>query len=180
MSVRLLFCACLLGVAGMASAQQPAAQQRAPAQAPAHPAARQLTPQQRAALEKQNQILEKYAESITAMIDNGQVGQVWDQASPVAKHVVTRADFVKAVDAERAKLGKVKSRKLLGVTRSLSKGGKLPEGLYVNVNYETQFTNAAKPQRELVSFHLDNDKTWRLSGYTIENPAELRGTPTAR
>ncbi len=102
------------------------------------------------------------------MIDNGQSGQVWDQASDVAKKTVSRDQFTKATESDRAKLGKVTSRKIEGVTRALSNGKeKLPQGLYVNVNFATQFSNEAKPVRELVSFHLDSDKKWRLSGYTV-------------
>ena len=160
MIARLLVCALLIGAAGIASAQtQPATTQK--------PAAQQLTPEQRAAIQKQNQVLVKYAESVVAMIDNGQIGQVWDQASDVAKQSVTRDQFVKTTEADRAKLGKMNSRKVAGVTRSVSKGGKLPAGMYVNVNFATQFGNDAKPTRELISFHLDNDKKWRLSGYTV-------------
>lgn len=159
---RLLVCALLIGVAGIASAQTQ------PASTPQTPAARQLTPEQRAAIQKQNQVLVKYAESIVAMIDNGQSGQVWDQASDVAKKSASRDQFTKATESDRAKLGKMTSRKLEGVTRALSNGKeKLPEGLYVNVNFATKFSNEAKPIRELVSFHLDSDKKWRLSGYTV-------------
>ncbi|WIG54899.1 MAG: hypothetical protein OJF61_000685 [Rhodanobacteraceae bacterium] len=162
MFVRLSLCALLIGVAGIASAQNQ------PAQAQQKPAVQQLTPEQRAAIQKQNQVLVQYAESITAMIDNGQSGQVWDQASDVAKKSVSRDQFVKATESDRAKVGKLTSRKLEGVTRALSNGKeKLPEGLYVNVNFATQFSNESKPVRELVSFHLDSDKKWRLSGYTI-------------
>jgi len=159
---RLLVCALLIGAAGIASAQTQ------PASTPQTPAARQLTPEQRAAIQKQNQVLVKYAESIVAMIDNGQSGQVWDQASAVAKKSASRDQFTKATESDRAKLGKMTSRKLEGVTRALSNGKeKLPEGLYVNVNFATRFSNEAKPIRELVSFHLDSDKKWRLSGYTV-------------
>jgi hypothetical protein len=159
---RLLVCALLIGAAGIASAQTQ------PASTPQTPAARQLTPEQRAAIQKQNQVLVKYAESIVAMIDNGQSGQVWDQASDVAKKSASRDQFTKATESDRAKLGKMTSRKLEGVTRALSNGKeKLPEGLYVNVNFATRFSNEAKPIRELVSFHLDSDKKWRLSGYTV-------------
>ncbi|MBN8736838.1 MAG: DUF4019 domain-containing protein [Xanthomonadales bacterium] len=165
MLARLLVCALLIGTFGITSAQE------TPAPAPQQPAARQLTPEQRAAIQKQNQVLEKYAESIIAMIDNGQIGQVWDEASEVAKHSVGRDQFVKTIEGERSKLGKVGSRKLTTINRSLSKGGKLPEGMYVNVNYATQFANQPKPIRELVSFHLDGDKKWRLSGYTVSTPA---------
>jgi hypothetical protein len=161
MIARLLVCALLIGAAGIASAQTQ------PASTPQTPSARQLTPEQRAAIQKQNQVLVKYAESVVAMIDNGQVGQVWDQASDVAKQSVTREQFVKTTEADRAKLGKMSSRKAAGVTRSISKGGKLPAGMYVKVNFATRFGNDAKPTRELISFHLDNDKKWRLSGYTV-------------
>ena len=160
MIARLLVCALLIGGAGIAGAQtQPATIQK--------PAAKQLTPEQRAAIQKQNQVLVKYAESVVAMIDNGQIGQVWDQASDVAKQSVTRDQFVKTIEADRAKLGKMNSRKVASVTRSVSRGGKLPAGMYVNVNFATQFGNNTKPTRELISFHLDNDKKWRLSGYTV-------------
>jgi len=162
MIARLLVCALLIGFAGVASAQNQ------PAQTQQKPAAQQLTPEQRAAIQKQNQVLVKYAESIVAMIDNGQSGQVWDQASDVAKKTVSRDQFTKATESDRAKVGKVTSRKLEGVTRALSNGKeKLPQGLYVNVVFATQFSNESKPVRELVSFHLDSDKKWRLSGYTI-------------
>jgi hypothetical protein len=93
---------------------------------------------------------------------------VWDQASDVAKKTVSRDQFTKATEADRAKVGKMTSRKVEGVSRALSNGKeKLPEGLYVNVNFATKFSNEAKPVRELVSFHLDSDKKWRLSGYTL-------------
>lgn len=167
MLARLILCVLLVGVAGAASAQSQ------PAQAQQKPAARQLTPEQRAAMQKQNQELVKYSESIVAMIDNGQSGQVWDQASDVAKKSVSRDQFVKATEADRAKLGNVTSRKVEGVTRAVSDGkGKLPAGVYVNVNFATQFSKQAKPTGELVSFHLDGDKKWRLSGYTVR---EARG-----
>lgn len=160
MIARLLFCALLIGVASAAGAQDQPAQQQT--------AAKQMTPEQRAAIQKQNQVLVKYADSIIAMIDNGQVGQVWDEASEVAKKTVSRADFVKAVEAQRAKFGTVTSRKVANVTRTVSKGErKLPVGYYVNVNYATKFSKEAKPVLEKVSFHLDSDKKWRLSGYTI-------------
>ena len=162
MFARVFLCALLIGFAGVASAQNQ------PAQTQQKPAAQQLTPEQRAAIQKQNQVLVKYAESIVAMIDNGQSGQVWDQASDVAKKTVSRDQFVKATESDRAKLGKVTSRKIEGITRVMSNGKeKLPEGLYVNVNFATQFSSESKPIRELVSFHLDSDKKWRLSGYTV-------------
>lgn len=164
MLVRLFLCALLMGFAGAANAQDK------PAQTQQKPAAQQLTPEQRAAIQKENQSAVKYAESIVAMIDNGQSGQVWDQASDVAKKSVSRDQFTKATKSDRAKLGKMTSRKVEGVTRILSNGKeKLPAGLYINVIFATQFSNQAKPTRELVSFHRDSDNRLRLSGYTVRS-----------
>ena len=173
MVARLLVCALLIGAAGIASGQNP------PAATQPKPATRQLTPEQRAALQKQNQVLVQYADRITAMIDNGQIGQVWDQSSNVAKQTISRDQFVKATEADRSRLGAVKSRKAAVVTRTISNGkGKLPAGEYVNVNYATEFGNQAKPTRELVSFHLDADRKWRLSGYTVHPPEAAAQTAT--
>jgi hypothetical protein len=167
MSIRVFLCALLVGFAGAASAQ---AQQPAPAQpqTSAKAAAPQLTAEQRVALEKQNQVLSQYAESIAQMVDNGQEAKVWENLSEVAKKSTPEKEFVNTVTASRAKLGKVTSRKLAAITRTVSKGGTLPEGYYVNVNFATVFGSATKPVRELVSFHLDNDKKWRLSGYNVQ------------
>lgn len=46
-------------------------------------------------------------------------------------------------------------------------GAQVPEGLYVNVSFPTRFAKAQQPVRELVSFRLDEDKTWRLAGYSL-------------
>jgi hypothetical protein len=163
MIARLLVCALLIGFAGVASAQDKPAQTQQQ-----QPAARQLTPEQRAAIQQEDQSAVKYAGSIVAMIDNGQTGQVWDQASDVAKKSVSRDQFVKATDSDRAQLGKMTSRKVEGVTRIMSNGKEqLPAGLYVNVIFATQFSKQAKPIRELVSFHRDSDNRLRLSGYTV-------------
>ncbi|MGH8191718.1 MAG: DUF4019 domain-containing protein [Rhodanobacteraceae bacterium] len=175
MFVRAFLCVLLLGVAGVAVAQNP------PATAPQQPAARQqqLTPEQRAALQKQNQVLVKYADRIVAMIDNGQAGQVWDQASEVAKKTASRNQFVKSIQTDRSRLGTVKSRRVAAVYRSVSEGkSQLPAGEYVNVRYATEFSKQAKPVRELVSFHLDPDRKWRLSGYTLLKPDTAPRTET--
>lgn len=170
MFARVCLCALLIGVAGVAGAQTTPAAQAQP-QASAQPKQPQLTPEQRAALQKQNQVLAQYAASIATMIDKGQIAQAWDEASDVAKLATPRDQFVKATQADRAKAGTPSDRKVAAITRSVSDGKeKLPKGLYVNVNFATQFSKEAKPLRELVSFHLDSDNKWRLSGYKLYLP----------
>lgn len=151
-----------LGVSGTAAAQRASAPQASgAAKAP------QLTPEQKAAIEKQNQVLVKYAAAIVNMVDHGQIAQVWDASSQVCKQTTPKDRFVKSTEADRTQLGTVTERKLQGITRGLSDGTKSPRGYYVNISFATKFSKFAKPVRELVSFHLDQDRTWRLSGYTV-------------
>ncbi|HEX7130166.1 MAG TPA: DUF4019 domain-containing protein [Rhodanobacteraceae bacterium] len=53
-----------------------------------------------------------------------------------------------------------------------SKGAqKLPAGDYINVVFASRFANEKAPIRELVSYHYDTDKVWRVSGYTLQQQA---------
>lgn len=164
MSPRIVVCALLLAAAGAVSAQ--------PAQRATAPASTQkLTPQQeqqRAAIQKINQALLKYSESIVVAIDQGKIGEVWDGASPVAHKAVNRADFIKAVKKQRDRVGTPKSRQVARITDVQSDGKRMPAGTYVNVNFATTFSKQAAPEIELVSFHLDSDNHWRLSGYALK------------
>lgn len=157
-----LLAALLLGASVGAFAQSPAP--ATPAKAQAAPT---LTPEQKAQFEKQNAQMAQNSLHIAQMVDQNQAGAVWDQASSVTKQASRRADFVQQVGADRAKLGTPGTRKLAAITRTQSKGGPVPAGLYINVSYATQFAKAKQPVRELISFHLDTDRIWRVAGYTV-------------
>src|SRR3546814_14692441 len=49
-------------------------------------------------------------------------------------------------------------------------GAQVPEGFYLNVAVPTTFAESEQPVRELVSFRLDEDKVWRVSGYSLRGP----------
>ncbi len=170
---KLLLAASLLACASTAIAQQPQQQPaRAPAPAtrPAQPAqqAPALTPQQRAALAKQDADTTQAATQVLQMVDGNRIGEVWDGASPTMKRLVTKDEFIKQVTIDRNKLGTPGSRGKAVVSRSqFAAGGQVPAGLYINVNFPTKFSKAPQPVRELVSFRLDEDKTWRVSGYSL-------------
>ena len=155
----------LLGVASGAFAQTPKTT-AAPAATQAA-AAPQLTPEQKVQVEKQNAQMAQASLQVASMVDQNKIGEVWDGASSVAKQANTRAEFVARIGADRAQLGTPTSRKLTAITRTQSKGGKVPAGNYVNVNYATKFSKANQPIRELISYHLDADNTWRVAGYTV-------------
>ncbi|MEE7567700.1 DUF4019 domain-containing protein, partial [Xanthomonas sp. Kuri4-3] len=93
--------------------------------------------------------------------------------SAVARKAVTRDAFVKQIAAERGRLGPLVGRGQGSVTRvKYGPGAQVPEGLYVNVSFPTRFANTPQPVRELVSFRLDEDKVWRLSGYSLRTAAK--------
>lgn len=173
--VKPLFVA-LLAVSAAATAQQPATPQAPrpaarPAQAPAasaRPAQQALTPAQQAQLQKQNADMTRAAQQVIALVDGNRVGEVWDGASATMKRAVSRDEFVKQVTIDRNRLGKPQGRSAAGVSRAQYPAGqRVPEGLYINIATPTKFANNAQPVRELVSFRLDEDRTWRVSGYSL-------------
>jgi hypothetical protein len=164
---RLRLCTTLLAVAlcGGAAAQQPAAQ---PAPAGGQPAMEQLTPEQQAALARQDADMTRAALQVMQLVDANRIGEVWDGASEAMKRMVTRDDFIRQVTIDRNRLGAVASRSDAHVSRSLFPAGQqVPEGLYINVRSATKFANHPEPVRELVSFRLDEDRVWRVSGYSL-------------
>lgn len=170
---KLLLVTALLACSGAAVAQQPQAQPaRAPTAAarPAQPAqqAPALTPQQRAALAQQDLDMTKAATQVVQMVDGNRIGEVWDGASPTMKRLVKKDDFIKQVTIDRNKLGAAGTRAKPAISRSqFNAGGQVPAGLYINVSFPTKFAKTPQPVRELVSFRLDEDKTWRVSGYSL-------------
>ena len=171
---------CLLVAAAPAVAQQTAPVARPatpttpasrPVAPPAHspqPAQPALTPAQQAQLAKQNAEMIQAAQKVLQMVDAGQLPQLWDGASSVAKRAVTRENFASQIAVQRKRLGAVAGRGQAAVTRvRYNAGASVPEGLYVNVSFPTRFANAPQPVRELVSFRLDEDKVWRLAGYSL-------------
>jgi hypothetical protein len=165
MFARLLFCVLFAGVFGVASAQTSSAQPQSQQQA-----RKQLTPQQRAEIQKRNKALVGYANSVVKMIDDGQEAQVWDAMSEVGKKAVTRDNFVRGVKRQRDNLGKVESRRAVMLYAGKSDGHEqLPAGIYMNVRYRTQFAKSHDAKIELVSFHLDGDRKWRVSGYVCKD-----------
>ena len=160
-NLRFSVLASLLLVTTVASAQQAATP------APAAQA-QQLPAEQQAQVARQDAEMSGAAALVIQLINQGKSAEIWDGASPVAKAVVNRQDFVTQIAADRTRLGAPTERKQVAVTRAAyAAGGAVPAGNYINVVFATRFANAAEPVRELVSFHLDEDKTWRVSGYSV-------------
>ena len=175
--LRFLLIAATLAACATASAQQPsqprpATQPARPATQPARPATQpaqpQLTPEQRAQLAKQDAEMSQAALRVMQLVDANRAGEVWDGSSAVMKQAVPKDAFVRQITTDRARLGAVSGRASPVVTRTQGRAGTpVPAGLYINVQSSTKFAAQQQPIRELVSFRLDDDKVWRVSGYTL-------------
>jgi hypothetical protein len=124
-------------------------------------------PQQAALQESQQSALQRAALQVAQLVDRDQIGPIWDGASPIARQFTGRDAFVQGVRAQRAAAGPPLSRNAVAVSYSRSDGRQFPPGLFANVAITTRFSNTSQPVRELVSFHLDSDQTWRVVGYTL-------------
>ena len=112
--------------------------------------------------------LVKAAQATIQKIDEGSPAGVWQDMSSVVKQRVTRKDFTEATLRARQPLGTPGARYWVAISRQRLAAAteSVPAGMYSTVQFETQF-QGNKAVRELVSFRLDEDKTWRTSGYTV-------------
>lgn len=162
---RIALAIALSGCIGAVGAQQP---QQAQAQQPTQAAQPQLTPEQQQQLARQDAEMTRAAQQVLQMIDAGQAGQVWDMSTEVVKRIVPRNDFVAQVTARRNQLGAPVQRGQAAVSRTqFQAGGDVPEGLYINIVFPARFANSQQPVHELVSFRFDEDRVWRVSGYSM-------------
>ncbi|MDR7191504.1 DUF4019 domain-containing protein [Luteimonas terrae] len=160
-----LSAALLVASASAAHAQQPPAQPAAQAGAAAQPP---LTPEQQAQVARQDAEMGAAALQVMQMIDSNRAGEVWDGASATMKSAVTRDEFVRQLNVDRNRLGAPTKRDQPVVSRSqFGAGEAVPEGIYINVASPTTFASQPEAVRELVSFRFDEDRTWRVSGYSV-------------
>ncbi len=155
--------ALLVACASTAGAQQPAPAAPAPAAAQAP-----LTSEQQAQVERQNAEMSAAAQQVLQMIDADRAGEVWDGASQTMKTAVDRDTFIRQLATDRSQLGAPTRRDAPAVSRSQFQAGEsVPAGIYINVAFPTTFAAQPQPIRELVSFRLDEDRSWRVSGYSV-------------
>jgi hypothetical protein len=162
----------LLPAVALAQTPPPATPAPAPARpaptAPAAPARPALSPAQQAQLQKQDAEMAAAGLQVAQLVDTNRAAEAWKGASAVARKSVTEQAFVNQLSADRKRLGALTSRGQPVVTRvKYGPGATVPEGLYINVSFPTRFANSAQPVRELVSFRLDEDRVWRLAGYSV-------------
>lgn len=108
----------------------------------------------------------KSAASWLALVDAGQYGQSWDQASQIFKSKVKKDQWVAMAKQAREPLGELKSRSLEGF-RHLKNPPNAPEGDYVVMQYSAAFTKTPSAT-ETLSLIQEKDGEWRVAGYWIK------------
>lgn len=115
---------------------------------------------------KPEQLAQESARSWLAMIDDGNYAGSWDQAAELFRSAVTKEQWQSALNATRAPLGKLVSRKLKSATYTTSLPG-APDGQYVVIQYDSSFEHKQSAV-ETITPMLDKDGKWRVSGYFIK------------
>lgn len=104
------------------------------------------------------------AEAWLKLIDAGQYGASWDEASSTFRKAVPRASWEKQAAAAREPLGKVLGRKL-ATKQLVHELPGAPDGTYVVLNFDTRFEHKERGH-ETVTMMLD-DGRFRGAGYFI-------------
>jgi hypothetical protein len=102
------------------------------------------------------------------LVDSGQYGESWFQASSDFRGAASKEQWIHALDTVRAPLGKLVSRQ----PKSASYTTKLPnarDGEYVVLQYYTSY-DKAPGMLETVVMVLEKNGAWKVTGYFIKRP----------
>lgn len=112
------------------------------------------------------------SETVFKQLDAGQYGAVWSNAAAFVKARIKQDQFAADVQHARQSVGAVSHRGWAQITRiRYANSSTTPDGLYANVDYATTLTSGATVFEKL-SFRLDDDGRWRLTGYV---PRQTQG-----
>jgi len=101
-----------------------------------------------------------------AMVDSGNYGESWQEASELFRNAVTAAQWQQSLQGARKPLGKLISRKVKTASYKTSLPG-APDGKYVVIQFDTSFEKK-KSALETVTPMMEKDGKWRVSGYYIK------------
>ncbi|WP_256583712.1 DUF4019 domain-containing protein [Burkholderia singularis] len=110
------------------------------------------------------------ADEIVKQLDAAQYDAVWRGMAPFVHTQMKQAQFVKPIKQARQAMGPVAQRGWSNVARiALSGSQGAPEGMYANVDYVTTLASGQVVFEQL-SFRLEPDGQWRLTGYVPRRP----------
>ncbi|KAG8149845.1 DUF4019 domain-containing protein [Burkholderia catarinensis] len=105
------------------------------------------------------------SDTVFKQLDAGQYGAVWTNAAAFVKTRIKQDQFAADMQQARRSVGTVSHRGWAQITRiRYTNASTMPDGLYANVDYTTTLTSGATVYEKL-SFRLDDDGRWHLTGY---------------
>lgn len=122
------------------------------------------------------------ADAVLQQIDVAHDGALWDNAALFVKAKIQKPQFIAQIQQGRESFGIVATRGWASVTRvQYMNDRNVPDGLYGNVDYASHTTDG-QTVFQLVSFRLEPDGEWHLTGYSVRrtqgaSPAIQQGTP---
>lgn len=99
------------------------------------------------------------------LVDNGNYGKSWDDASTIMKLTVPKDEWITILTKIRKPKGSVRSRQVLDQRVAKDPQG-LPKGDYIVMFYKTDFTGKAGAH-ELVTLFLEDGK-WSVLTYQVD------------
>ena len=108
----------------------------------------------------------KAAEHFIALVDQGNYGESWDEASSLFVSRVSREEWQRTVASVRPPFGKPINRAVKSSKFMTSAPG-VPDGEYVMIFFATSFEHK-KEAIETVTTMYDKDGRWRVAGYFIK------------
>jgi len=106
------------------------------------------------------------AEAWLKMVDSGNYAQSWDAAANVMKTTVAKEQWQQILNANRAPLGSLISRKLISTEYKQELPG-APAGQYFVLQYQSDFAHKSSVI-ETAAPMLDQDGNWRVSLYYLK------------
>ena len=114
------------------------------------------------------QAAQKAGEARLALLDQGNYGESWEQASTIFKSAVTKEQWQEQIKAVHGQTGKLQSR-MLKSAQYTEKLPNAPDGKYVILQYDSKFD--VGPANETAILMQEKDGSWRVSGYFVK-PAQ--------
>jgi hypothetical protein len=108
----------------------------------------------------------KAAQDWLAVVDAGDYGKSWDEASEFFQKRVTKQQWEQMVSQVRTPVGKLQSRQFKSAAETVPPGA--PPGKYVTLQFNTKFATVGDAV-ETLFLMLDNGK-WKVAGYFVKPP----------
>ena len=106
---------------------------------------------------------------LVRVIEQGDIGALWDAASALVRTSVSREAFVASLTTQRRALGRGAGRRWSAIRIDRPRpGGTLPPGTYAMLEFSSRLGEDGVSFRERVTLCLEDDGVWRLTGYQAQ------------